>query len=99
MPNRARRSVLIGVASLALGAVGFGVSETLEVFAPCRVMYRHRNPVQDSPACRMFSTIGNVSVAMVVISLLLFGLAVVQRMLPSRDQRDAVPKTTRIGGG
>jgi hypothetical protein len=70
MNDRAIKVAIVAVASFVLSAGGFVASESLEVFAACRVLYPTRDPVQDSLACQCYAAIS-------LFSLLLLAAAVV----------------------
>ena len=65
MNDRVAHFALVAAGSCVLAVVGFVVPGSLEFFAPCRVVYRMHQAVQDSLACQSYAAIG-------LFSLLLF---------------------------
>jgi hypothetical protein len=83
------RTAQTGIAAAACGAlalIGFVLTSQVEAFAPCRVLYRLPQAVQDSLACRMHSAIGLVSL-MFVFAALAVGLAAAFMLLARRGDR------------
>jgi hypothetical protein len=70
MNERVVGFALVATISCALAVGGFVVSGSVESFAPCRLLYRTRQPVQDSLACQAYA-------AITLLSLLLFVGAIV----------------------
>lgn len=81
MGTRAATLALVSLTSAALAAVGFALAAWLDVFAPCRVVYRAPQVVYDSLACQSYAAIalfssllvGAAGVLGIVATVLLYG--------------------------
>lgn len=67
-----KKTIRIAAASFLFGAVCLSLAQFLPVFAPCRVLYRVHDPVQDSVTCRIFSALGLVGLALLLIGVIFF---------------------------
>jgi len=74
---------LVAVVSCGLAVVGFVVSASLDVFAPCRLVYRTQQSVQGSLACQSYAAI-NLSAVLFVLAALVLGIVVTVRALLRR---------------
>lgn len=63
------KAALVAVACGALAVTGFTLAFRVEAFAPCRVLYRVSQAVQDSLACHIHSALGLASLLFVVAAV------------------------------
>lgn len=75
---------------VALASVAFLLGRYLRVFEACRVLYRTRQPVQDSLACQAYSALGFFAVLALLAALASAGVALVRR---NRFPRNAVTRS------
>jgi hypothetical protein len=54
----------LGAVAVLLGGAAIIAAQTLPLFAPCRILYRTHQPVQDSPACQVFYWLGDLCVVL-----------------------------------
>jgi hypothetical protein len=80
MNERITKVALTAVGSGILGIVGSAVVPSLEMFAPCRTLYRTDQAVEGSLACQVFSAIGLASL-LFLLAAVGFGVATVVLML------------------
>jgi hypothetical protein len=69
MNEPAAKAALVAVACGALAVTGFALALRLAAFAPCRVLYRIPQAVQDSLACHIYSAISLASLLFVVAAV------------------------------
>lgn len=55
MKQATKRFLNLAFAAFGTSAASFGAVWLLPVFEPCRMFYRTHNPIQDSPACKVFA--------------------------------------------
>jgi predicted DNA repair protein MutK len=84
------RGVLGVVAALsaALAIAGFTLAAGLEVFAPCRVVYRTAQSVQGSLACQSYAAIVWLSLLFLLAALVLGGIVMAQAFRRRRPKVD-----------
>jgi hypothetical protein len=68
MHESVAKAGLVAIACGALAVAGLVAGLQVEAFAPCRVLYRIPQAVQDSLACRMHSAIGLASLLFLVVA-------------------------------
>jgi hypothetical protein len=78
MTDRAAKVASVAVGSGVLSVIGFVSARSLDFFAPCRVLYRVSQAVQDSLACQSYSAISLASLLFVLAAL---GFAVTTAVL------------------
>lgn len=76
---------IVAVASLVTAALGFGASQSLQVFAPCRIVYRTPQAVHDSLACQAYIAI-NLMSALLTLAALVLVLVVAGRLFRGRTK-------------
>ena len=70
--------IFVAAASLFVAALGFGAATWLEVFAPCRVLYRVQPTVQGSLACQTYAALNLASLLLALAALVLVLVAAVR---------------------
>jgi hypothetical protein len=88
------KAALVAIACGALAATGFALASRMEAFAPCRVLYRVPQVVQDSLACHIYSAINLASLLFVAAaagSASVAGILVLLRRTGTPTRKDARP--------
>ncbi|HUO68283.1 MAG TPA: hypothetical protein VMV37_12140, partial [Gammaproteobacteria bacterium] len=78
MTDRVAKAAAVAVGSGVLAFIGFVSASSIDFFAPCRVVYRTQQAVQDSLACQSYSAI---TLASILFSLAAVGFAVAAGVL------------------
>ena len=92
MGERIAKVACVAVGSGVLAFLGLVCTSSLDFFAPCRVLYRVRQEVQESLACQSYSAI-TVASALFFFATLGFALAAVvlvflrRRAVPAKVDR------------
>jgi len=92
MQERVAKAGLVALACGALTLSGFALASYLDAFAPCRVLYRIHQAVQDSLACHMYSAIGTASLLFLVatvVSAVAAAILVLRRRIGPHTHKDA----------
>lgn len=84
MTGRIAKVAAVAVGSGVLSFIGFVCASSLDFFAPCRVLYRTQQAVQESLACQIYSAIFLASMLFAVAAL---GLVVAAGVLAFSRRR------------
>ena len=74
------RALIYGVFALVIAALAEELTQTLDVFSPCRVLYRTHVPVLDSPACVTYQWINLGAMMLLLAGIVLFGGSIIGRV-------------------